>query len=124
MFWNGATSANRLKILRTMAEETQEETARSLNISRSCLANYETGRRIPDASMIAEIAKHFQVDTLYFQGGNQEELQDRFLEKNQEFLQLMPHNGRLELRELSEEGRMALYCFYHFLLERWKYRKD
>lgn len=109
--------AGRLRFLRVMSGETQEETARNLNISRSCLANYETGRRVPDAEMLALLAGHFKVNVGYLTergpiratgfGGREEQL-----------LELIPKNGILDLSEISPEGRIALLQFYNFLQEK------
>ena len=115
MYWNEKISASRLRLLRVMAEETQEETARCLNISRSCLANYETGRRIPDAEMVSGFADHFRVDTSYFLGHT---FAGTVSEEEQELMKLMPENGILELTGISEEGRIALLQFYSFLREK------
>ncbi len=115
MHWNETCSASRLRLLRVMAEETQEETAKSLNISRSCLANYETGRRIPDAEMVTGFADHFRVETSYFLG---QTFTGKVSEPEQELMKLIPENGILDLTGISEEGRIALLQFYSFLREK------
>lgn len=51
----------RLKMLRVESGKSQERLARDLGISRSCLANYETGNREPDNDMLIKIADFFHV---------------------------------------------------------------
>ena len=46
----------KLKMLRLEAGKSQEEFSSELGISRSCLANYETGKRQPSGEMISKIA--------------------------------------------------------------------
>jgi DNA-binding XRE family transcriptional regulator len=56
--------AKRLRFLR--AGETQEVFAARVGVSRSALANYETGRSQPDDYTIAKIAKNAGVSEDYF----------------------------------------------------------
>jgi transcriptional regulator with XRE-family HTH domain len=56
--------ARRLRFLR--GEATQEEFARQVGISRSALANYETGRSTPDDFTLGRIAENAGVPNDYF----------------------------------------------------------
>lgn len=62
-----ATFADRLKVLRQERELTQAELADKLNIGRSALAMYESGKRKPSFEVLEAIADYFNVnmDTLY-----------------------------------------------------------
>ena len=64
-FWNykkeNKTFAIKLKELRLMRELSQEELAKALCVSRSCIANYENGVRYPDYEMLKRIAGFFDV---------------------------------------------------------------
>ncbi len=53
--------ARKLKKLRIEHGISQKDLARELGISRSCLANYEAGKRQPDNDMLIHIADRFQV---------------------------------------------------------------
>lgn len=63
-----ATFADRLKVLRQERELTQAELADKLNIGRSALAMYESGKRIPKYKTIDVIADFFNVSADYLRG--------------------------------------------------------
>lgn len=50
-----------LKELRKINQETQEKTAKSININRSLYSHYENGIRIPRVAVAQKIASHFGV---------------------------------------------------------------
>jgi transcriptional regulator with XRE-family HTH domain len=56
---------NRLKDLRIDADLTQEQLAKHLNITRSALANYETGLREPGYEILIKIADFFEISLDY-----------------------------------------------------------
>ena len=58
--------ASKLKRLRHLAGLSQADLAAKLNISRSCLANYENSKRMPDSVMTAYISRYFGVSEEYF----------------------------------------------------------
>ena len=115
--------STRLRLLRVMAGETQEQTARSLNISRSCLANYETGRRIPDSHILALFAEHFRVNAAYLIGQLPLGTAD-ISEREKELIRLVPEGGLLDLSEITSEGKIALLQFYRFLQEKHEQMQD
>ena len=55
----------RLKALRKNRNETQEEMARRLGITRGAYANIENGRREPDHAALITLAEHFGVTIDY-----------------------------------------------------------
>ena len=57
-----------LKIMRKLNNITQSEMARKVNASRSCISNYESGKRQPDAETINFIADFFDVSIDYLMG--------------------------------------------------------
>lgn len=65
--------AKRIKELRQNSGLSQKELSYILNIERTTLTGYETGRRMPDAEMICSIADYFHVTvdflTRLFGGG-------------------------------------------------------
>lgn len=60
--------ASRLQMLRHIEGLTQKELAKRINMSRSCLANYERGERYPDQQTLESIAQYFKVSTEYLTG--------------------------------------------------------
>ncbi len=60
--------AARLLMLRYIEGLTQKELAKRINMSRSCLANYERGERYPDRQTLEAIAKYFKVNAEYLTG--------------------------------------------------------
>lgn len=58
----------RLIHLRTINDLTQKELADILNIERSTLSSYETGRRYPTISVLIRIADTFNVSVDYLLG--------------------------------------------------------
>lgn len=58
----------RLIHLRTSNNMSQKELAQKLNIERSSLSSYETGRRSPDAKTLMAIADIFGVSVDYLLG--------------------------------------------------------
>lgn len=57
-----ATFAKKLVNLRKKANLTQASLADALNISQSSIAQYETGNRLPEMSVLLEISRYFGVD--------------------------------------------------------------
>ena len=59
---------DRLKELRQQRGITQRELACYLNIAHSTVAQYETGKRMPDAEMLDALARYFGVTIDYLLG--------------------------------------------------------
>ncbi len=53
--------SRKIKKIRLEHGISQKDLAKDLGISRSCLANYETGKRQPDNDMLIRIADRFDV---------------------------------------------------------------
>ena len=58
----------RLVNIRKKKNETQQQLADSIGVSRSTIASYENGLSIPDIEVLAMIANHFNVSTDYLLG--------------------------------------------------------
>lgn len=58
----------RLKNLRENAELTQEELGRKLNVVKSNISMYEKGTRIPNAEILEQLSKIFDVSIDYLLG--------------------------------------------------------
>lgn len=119
MKWDARMSlASRIKLLRTVAGETQEELAVFLHISRSCLASYETGRREPDSSILCGIAKHYGVSEAYLLGQVPIGTAYAVSGGKRDLWELMPPDGILDISNASPNGQIALIEFYRFLKAR------
>ena len=60
--------AKRIKELRQDSGLSQKELSYILNIERTTLTGYETGRRMPDAEMLCRIADYFHVSVDFLIG--------------------------------------------------------
>ncbi|EQF24632.1 helix-turn-helix family protein [Clostridioides difficile CD160] len=59
---------NRLKELRKELNFTQEDISKKIGLSKSAYGYYEQGKTVPDAYMIAELSKIFNVSVDYLLG--------------------------------------------------------
>ncbi|MBE7010098.1 MAG: helix-turn-helix transcriptional regulator [Ruminococcaceae bacterium] len=117
----------KLKMLRLEAGMSQEELALRLGISRSCLANYEIGKRQPDKQMIAHIADVFHVMSDYlidhkpFQNLKMCESE---IQETKRLKEMLPKKGEeLNISDLSLEHKIGMIEFYNYLLYRQKQEK-
>ncbi|MGJ0847749.1 helix-turn-helix transcriptional regulator [Tissierella praeacuta] len=57
-----------LKELRNKKQETQQKTAKAIDINRALYSHYENGRRVPRIDVAKKIAEHFgvKVDQIRF----------------------------------------------------------
>ncbi|MBE7010508.1 MAG: helix-turn-helix transcriptional regulator [Ruminococcaceae bacterium] len=109
--------ANRLKQLRRESGLSQEVLAKKLRISRSCLANYESGKRQPDYATLIHIADHFNVLTDYLICHiNLRSLEPEAAETA---LYLQNYFSRqsfiLDLSVFTPQNQMLILHYYHFL---------
>ncbi len=111
--------AVRLSELRKAAGLKQAELAIKLNISRSCLANYESSRRHPDIEIVKAIADYFNVSIGYMLGQDDFDVATkRAMRCETELLKVMSKGGRLDISECSPSAKIALIEFYEFLTNR------
>ena len=68
--------AERLGILRTKQNLSQQQLAEEININRETIAKYETVKRIPSYEHLTKFAKHFHVSTDYLLGLQKEPTND------------------------------------------------
>lgn len=111
--------AFKLKLLRIEAGKSQEQLANELGISRSCLANYETGNRQPDNDMLIRMADRFSVLTDYLLDRAQYRQLDLTMQEIDEFVQikykLKSRGTTLDLSMLDLQGRVAVLQYYDFI---------
>lgn len=65
---DGAKIGTRLRKIRTERGESAETMAKSIGVSNSAIAMYETGQRIPRDEIKIKIAEHFEmpVEAIFF----------------------------------------------------------
>ncbi|MBE7022036.1 MAG: helix-turn-helix transcriptional regulator [Ruminococcaceae bacterium] len=121
---NGFSFPLKLKMLRLNAGKSQQELADDLGISRSCLANYETGKRQPDTSMIRKISEMFEVMSDYLigrPGYRHLRLNEEEINRSKKLKELIQNRGNtLDLSKLAVEHKIGLIEFYDYMLSRQK----
>lgn len=84
--------ADRLKDLRTSQKLSQEELAKKIKVSRSCIGNYEQGTREPKYEDLETIADYFNVDMDYLVGKS-DKTSFRITEEEKELISMLRRNG-------------------------------
>jgi transcriptional regulator with XRE-family HTH domain len=108
----------KLQQIRLASRMTQSKLAKALNVSRSCLANYETGKRSPDNEIIKAIANFYNVEANYFTKEEMAIFSTKNIDKiTDNVLREMITTGKLSLQNISLASRIALYEYYNYLLE-------
>ena len=120
--------AMRLKMLRIEAGLSQEEFAVKAGISRSCVANYETGKRFPSINMIKKIADIYGVmtdvllgDNLY-SGLSMCESDSGDDQRRKKFLQ--NHGNTLDISHLPTEHKISMIEYYNYIQAKQKNKKE
>ena len=98
----------RLYELRQASAMTQTKLASKINISRSCLANYERGKRFPDMSIIEIIASIFNVTKEYLLDED-----EPYHSPSNNFKKAK--SGKLDVKDISATSKIALVEFCDFL---------
>ncbi len=108
--------ANRLKQLRLASQLTQTKLAEKLNVSRSCLANYEGANRFPDADILSIISNYFKVSVDYLLSDKSYFCLERDYNNDMtELLKEVSTTGKLDISHISPLSKIALFEFYNFL---------
>ncbi|MBE7035375.1 MAG: helix-turn-helix transcriptional regulator [Ruminococcaceae bacterium] len=111
--------AVKLRTLRLERGQSQESLARELGISRSCLANYEAGKREPDNDMLVRIADFFHVMTDYLMDRTTSKTLEFTLQEMNDFAEIKQfldsRSLSLNLSGLSPEGRVAVLRYYDYV---------
>ena len=110
----------KIKMLRLKANKTQEELAAELGISRSCLANYETGKRQPNQKMLKKFANVFNVMSDYLLNRPSYQhvrLCEEEISEAKRIKRLIQDKGNiLDISDLPLEQKIGLMKFYDYLL--------
>lgn len=114
---NGDYSAEaigaRLKELRRKSGYTQVEIANKLGISRSSVANWEQGYRVPDFLSIKHMCRIYRVpvDFVYGTSDHQYNVQ-------------IPDYFEMDFTRLNDDGMIMLYDYYKYLISNKKYNME
>lgn len=110
---------SKLKLLRIESGKSQVELAKQLGITRSCLANYESGKRQPDNEMLVKIADSFQVLTDYLVSRTdirQLDLDAHEIKDSVRLKYLAQNMGdALDITEITMENRFRLFEYYDYI---------
>lgn len=106
-----SVSALRVKGLRKEMGMTQNELAKRLMVSRSCVANWESGTRTPDCNSIMRMSKLFKVPVDYIYG-----ISDR------RYKVKMVRDLDIDLTKLNGDGIAMLCDYYRYLAGNDKYK--
>lgn len=111
--------AKKLKKLRLEHGISQKDLAKELGISRSCLANYETGKRQPDNEMLVKIADRFQVLVDYLVDRTSYRTLTLSMSEIDECCRIKHkfkhHSSVLDLSTLDLEGKIAVVQYYDYI---------
>lgn len=105
--------AKRLRQLRKEKNITQSELGERLGVKRSCVANWESGARVPDIRTVTVMAKLFGVSIDYLYGRTDK----RYNVK-------MPKDRELDLTKLNANGLEFIFSLYEYALGKEEYTKE
>lgn len=97
-----ASISQRLKDARIKSGMTQDEAAEKMGIHKNSLINYEKGRRVPNARMIATFAEIYGVDSdwlIQSENGPMPGISNAFLDK----YEMLSDNQKRIIADLVEE---------------------
>lgn len=107
--------------LRIISHMTQVQLSKELNISRSSIANYETGKKNPSEDIAKHIANYFKIDVNYFYTQRGAHLSSEFHhKKSRDNIAYIAATDSLDMKDMSPLSRLALMEFYNFLQEQEK----
>ncbi len=116
--------AMKLKMLRMDAGLSQEEFAAKAGISRSCVANYETGKRVPSINMLKKIADIYGIMTDVLIGSNLNtgismcESDKEIDQRRKKFLQ--NYGNTLDISHLPTEYKISMVEYYNYIQAKQK----
>lgn len=103
----------RIKRLRKEGKMTQMQLADKLRVSRTCVANWESGSRMPNSMLVLKIAKIFSVPADYIYGLTSH----KYIAKSANY-------SELDLSKLNGAGMNMLTEFYKYLITKPEYRAE
>lgn len=110
-----------LKALRKERGITQENMANSINTSRSCISNYESGNREPDNETIRIIADYFGVSIDFLLGRSAVKTvfkDEDVMSKLHELLSSLDSVKSLDMTYASTYVKCLVIEFYNYLIKK------
>ncbi len=110
-----------LKTLRKQKGITQQQIADTINTSRSCISNYESGNRQPDNETIKLLADYFDVSVDYLFGRSEIKTlikSNGMMKDIQNFLSRINSFDTLDISDNSAYIKCAVVEFYAYLLKK------
>lgn len=108
----------KIKKLRLISGKKQEEVAKELSVTRSCLSNYELGIREPDLFMLKKMAELFDVEVSYFLNDCKFTMEMNEADRR-EYVRLQGKvrsiKSSISTKEMSLTSRIALHSFHEYL---------
>lgn len=108
----GSICGNRLGLLRTERNLTQDQLAEIDGVSRVSYTRYENGTRLPKAAPLLKMAEFFDVDPAYLIGDTEERRPPQTAGKETECVTLF--------ERLTSEEKKQVETFMKFLLSQRK----
>ena len=102
MIVNKGVFDKRLKNLRSEAKINQTDLARALGVTQGTIGNWETGKRIPDAETLKEVANYFNVSVDYLIGNDTKEESQAYFDDPK--IKMLARN----LSQISDEDRKTV----------------
>ncbi len=115
-----------LKALRKQKGITQQVIADTINTSRSCISNYESGNRQPDNETIRLLADFFDVSVDYLFGRSEVKTlikNNTLMEEMQNILSFANSFDTLDISGSSTHTKCSVIEFYSYLLKKERIRK-
>lgn len=107
-----ATFGERLRELRIEAKKTQEDLAKTFNVSESAVGMYERNQRTPSQEMTKVIADHFDVTTDYLMGRSDYRTAKDLAEKWNEIFEEGKKVGEQSIKEQSSSYQNGGRAYY------------
>lgn len=117
------------KIFHTLRKEkelTQDELSQELGVSKSSIAMWETGQRLPSPDVYELIADFFNVDIDYLYGRTDIRQRVRFDESGNAQRTLLADESQLldMYQQLNSDGKQRTVEYVELLSKDEKYKKD
>lgn len=110
-----------LRALRKLHGYTQDELAKSINTSRSCISNYESGLRLPDSTTLTLMADVFNVSADYLLGRSPVKTiihDENSLTQIYDCINKAEDTAFLDMSGSSADVKCAVMDFYDYLLSK------
>lgn len=114
----------KLKMLRLEMGLSQEEFALRVGLSRSCLANYETGNRQPDMKTIEAIANRCGVSVSVLAettSGAEQVFCESEKKRNSNLKTMIQSRGKtLDISHLAPEYKICMIEYYNYICSKYQ----